>query len=631
VDAHAPLAGDWTLWRLFAVRSAGFPVGGLDAFGAGDESGRLAEVARGSLFREAVNWQNPAALANAVDKVATGSPTKPSRARQREEIVASYWQRYCAKNDTIGFFGPLAWGTVADDGPPLRMRSGPLVRERAVHLESWGVQALAATLDESIVVASGPRTERELRAALESHRDPQTRERGLAALDRLEAARDAVAAASPLQLGDALAALDATFTELTGGEAVRNPGRAYGARTLSYLDCMRDLDVTIGPGLLAAMAPALHVLFEACRWFCGEVNVVGTRIVEDAVPPGGGAPLIEVVKRALPALMQPPRELLDVVAELERRVTALLADPDPATIGPRAVQAFADHRPAWPAAVFTSVDVQIAARDEAAVAAGDWLGVIGDVHPGANPLLQGVFSHRAPDPAAFLRAFSADVGRPLTFMMPPWSPVIGHDARGIALTPEEAVHIATLPTVRAQHPRRTWQAHELTIDGHDVIDRAGELRIPLADVFFLPIFVSGVRAFELLPEAEHSRREQIGNTILRRESWNVPAAEVPQRVEDVPAFARDRGMPRRVFAKSPLERKPMYLDTESPVLGRILCRHARQAAGQDPSARMRFSEMLPTPEQCWLRDPDGERYVSELRLVAVDRSRSGGEQQPLSP
>src|SRR4051794_13397265 len=99
MNGQTALAGDWALWRLFAVRSAGFPVGGLDAFGPGDERGRLAEVARGPLFREAVTWQNPAALANAVDKVAEGAPTKPSRARQREEIVASYWQRYCAKND----------------------------------------------------------------------------------------------------------------------------------------------------------------------------------------------------------------------------------------------------------------------------------------------------------------------------------------------------------------------------------------------------------------------------------------------------------------------------------------------------------------------------------------------------
>jgi len=30
---------------------------------------------------------------------------------------------------------------------------------------------------------------------------------------------------------------------------------------------------------------------------------------------------------------------------------------------------------------------------------------------------------------------------------------------------------------------------------------------------------SGVRAFELLAESEHSPRQQIGNTVMRRESW----------------------------------------------------------------------------------------------------------------
>jgi hypothetical protein len=44
------LAGDWALRRDFAVRSAGFPVSGLDVFGAQDESGRLREVAADPAF-----------------------------------------------------------------------------------------------------------------------------------------------------------------------------------------------------------------------------------------------------------------------------------------------------------------------------------------------------------------------------------------------------------------------------------------------------------------------------------------------------------------------------------------------------------------------------------------------------
>ncbi|URN14115.1 hypothetical protein LUW77_30555 [Streptomyces radiopugnans] len=35
---------------------------------------------------------------------------------------------------------------------------------------------------------------------------------------------------------------------------------------------------------------------------------------------------------------------------------------------------------------------------------------------------------------------------------------------------------------------------------------------------------------------------------------------------------------------------------------------------------MRVSEMLPTPEQAWLTDDEGNTYTSELRFVAVDRT-----------
>ena len=103
------------------------------------------------------------------------------------------------------------------------------------------------TLDPQLKIAAGPFAKRDLRIALEQHPDSGVRERGLAALDRLEAARDAVASAPPERLLEALADLDAVFVELTGREPVRNAGRAYGARTLCYLDCIRDLDVTIGP------------------------------------------------------------------------------------------------------------------------------------------------------------------------------------------------------------------------------------------------------------------------------------------------------------------------------------------------------------------------------------------------
>jgi hypothetical protein len=590
----------------------------LEVFGPGDETERLRSVARHARFREAVTWQNPAALVNAVVNVADNAPTKPSRARGREEIVASYWQRYCAKNDTIGFFGPLAWGRIADDGPALRSRSGSVLRDRVVHLEAWPVQELAATLDPQLKVAAGPSTENDLRAALEQHRDSGVRERGLAALDRLEAARDAVASSRPERLLEALAALDAVFVELTGREPVRNAGRAYGARTLCYIDCMRDLDVTIGPRLLDELAPALQVLFEAGSWYCGRVNEIGRQVIECALPDGGRGPFTPVLMQALKTIMQLPPELASEVAELQRRFAKLLADTDPTTIAERAAVIFSDRVPAWRHAAFHSIDLQIAAEDEADVATREWLAVVGDMHLGNNPLMQGVFAHRHPDPPTFLRLQRDAVGSGFPVLIPPLVPGMGADARGMPLLPDDAIRIAAMPDTRAAGRQPTWQPQDLQVDGTDLVDRGGSLRLPLLDVFWLPIFISSARTFDPQSEQDHAPRLMIGHTVLAREAWNVPAAEVPQRAQDVGAFARDLGMPRRVFVKSPLERKPMYLDTNSPVLARILCRHVRHAAAESQQHRIRFTEMLPTPDQTWLSDADGNRYVSELRLVALD-------------
>ena len=40
--------------------------------------------------------------------------------------------------------------------------------------------------------------------------------------------------------------------------------------------------------------------------------------------------------------------------------------------------------------------------------------------------------------------------------------------------------------------------------------------------------------------------------------------------------------------------------------------------------RVRFTEMVPWPDECWLCDADGNRYTSELRLTAVDLARRAG-------
>ena len=84
-----------------------------------------------------------------------------------------------------------------------------------------------------------------------------------------------------------------------------------------------------------------------------------------------------------------------------------------------------------------------------------------------------------------------------------------------------------------------------------------------------------------------------------------------------PRLARGLGIPRHVFVKSPLERKPMYLDTDSPVLGRILCRHARHAASESSQHRIRFTEMPHTRADVATR----RRWQSVRLRAAARRAR----------
>ena len=113
------------------------------------QSAILSDIARDPLFQEAVTWQNRAAFENAISPFAQerAAGKRFKKRRHQEELVAMYLQRYTLKNDTIGFFGPVAWGVFGSDGPAITIDNGPaLVRERRVYFEEWGIEEVASRL-----------------------------------------------------------------------------------------------------------------------------------------------------------------------------------------------------------------------------------------------------------------------------------------------------------------------------------------------------------------------------------------------------------------------------------------------------------------------------------------------------
>lgn len=176
VATHHVDVGGVRLWRDGMLRTTMLPAGELDrlvdsdlarladrAVGDGPDAEdaraeverRLAEpdaavaaVCADPRLREALAWQNPNLLGN-VDKLAAGQSRRASRRRYREATVARYWQRYGAKNENIGFFGPTTWITLDPTRAATTALAGPeLTRERRTFLEPWAVAALADALLE---------------------------------------------------------------------------------------------------------------------------------------------------------------------------------------------------------------------------------------------------------------------------------------------------------------------------------------------------------------------------------------------------------------------------------------------------------------------------------------------------
>lgn len=622
-DNQVALAGDWALWRDFALRAAGFPVTGLDVFGSGDEGERLREVASDPLFREAVAWQNRQALVTQIDAIAHALPQSASKRRRREAVVANYWQRYCAKNDMIGFFGPLAWGRIRDDGAAMVTRSRGLIAQREVHFETWCMDALARQMDPAIRVPLRLHPEREVRAQIERLADAAARERALEALDRFEAAREAVAAARSDNLVPALDAFDDTFFEVTGTRPERPDGCA-GGRTALFLDCTRDLEMDVGPALVHELARSLPPFLDSARWYCGRSFALGQRIVSEEIDAAPVTqPLGAKFDRVMSALMDLPQLLRADLEELQRRWAGLLADGDTPSLAERGAAAFADSLRAWPASVYMSPDVQIAARSIDDIDAGRFLAVVGDFHP-ANALLQSMFSERHPDPDRLRENVHADLGSPLLYVIPRRAPGVPIDARIVpSFTWPDDFHVALGEGDRAPDGYRTIPLNELLIDGDECTDRAATFRAPLAHLFYIPMFLAAMHTFDPFPvRGDHGERITVGKTILRRETWAASAGSIPREPGDFAAWARARGLPRRIFCRPPGEAKPVYVDLESSLLTNSLHRMLRRAADRDPAASVRFTEMLPGPDECWL-EHEGARYTSELRLVAVDLSRRG--------
>lgn len=709
------------------VERARSAVRAADAVCGARERAAIRDAARQTLFREAVTWQNRAAVERAFESLLR-RPADASdfKTRQNERLVVSYLQRYCTKNDTIGFFGPVGWGRLVADGPAIVMEPGPtLLSKRTVYFEHWAIEAIADSVahdpairpwaaprlmpmlrieggmlhgpagqatrlssTESAVLAAcdgtrsavavaaavlsdvwsrfagqadvfleleamvqhgwiswtmeiptcTPRPEAILRALLESVGDANARTRGLVVLDALERSRDlaASAAGDPVALAKALAALERKFTTLTGLGATHHAGRTYAGRTLVYEDCARDLELRIGSHLVERIGPPLSLLLASARWYTHEIAVRYRRVLEAAYRDLAGASGSTTVElgafraklaeqsAALTAIVREVRADLqakwssiiglrdDGSAPLERSVESLR---------PGVAAAFAAPHPGWPTARHSSPDLMIAARDTDAIGRGDYTVVLGELHVGVNTCMNSLFVGQHPRPEELVRAYEADIAPTVDPVLP--ASVRGHRTKVLAL----ATHDVSLE----HDATRAWRArsHVIPIAELVVTEEDGFLRVrqrgtttvyDVMDLVQEDLMLASRHLFVPLPMPKRGGRITLGGMVVRRQSWRFEpdecafalAEEGLDRFIGARRWARAHGLPRFVFAKVPEETKPCYLDLESGPFVDLLAKMVRGASG------LTLTEMLPSIDDCWLRDHDGQAYVSELRLAAVD-------------
>jgi len=136
-----------------------------------------------------------------------------------------------------------------------------------------------------------------------------------------------------------------------------------------------------------------------------------------------------------------------------------------------------------------------------------------------------------------------------------------------------------------------------------------------------------VDCFRVLAPQRHAPRISLDSLIIKRESWRFSPEEMQfaccasaaERFLQARNWARIHGIPRFVSYRVPVERKPAYLDFDSPIFVDIFSKMIRRTVDATlPGAMVDLSEMLPLFDQIWLADASGRRYTSELRFVAVD-------------
>jgi len=704
-------------------------------------SASIREIVGSARFSEALTWQNRAAVQTALFSLARNScksSTRNSDQRQHEELAASYWQRYCTKNDTIGFFGPVGWIQVSTEHEYLVTRPGAqLLATRKTYWESWAIEALGAVLqqkynlqpwippflmpfvrlqgtflhhpifgsrrispkqsallracngrdtakqiaarlvrlpeprfqgtgeiytglqelaDRGLIfwkfnIPLDPHSDQVLREALHRIDDPHVRMQTLGVLDEFDAVKARVEASADDHrgLGLALEDLERSFTEITGLPATRSHGKVYAGRTLVYEDCRRDVEIFLGKKLFKSLVEPLSLLLASGRWFTAQVAESFRKklleIYTELVNSTGSSTVDAALywMRIMPYFYEDARPLLDPLEEEFRmkweRILQVGSGSGQVTysceeLRDRIQQEFPSEGRSWINARYHSPDVMIAASSEEAIRQGDYFFVLGEVHVGVNTLQSALFGAQHPSPNELINAVQQDLG---AFNVVPVGARRQQTTTRIVqwLIPKSNLRLEYLPDLFATDRSKALPISSIVIERQNgelmARTRDRKLCLNLLDLLGGLLSTLVIDCFRIIVPRRYTPRIAIDRLIIKRESWHFSPSELQfaqcsypaERFLQARSWAQAQGIPRFAFFKVPVEKKPTFLDFESPILLDIFSKMVRRTMEAAlPNASIDISEMLPSMDQLWLTDADNQRYTSELRFVAVNPKKT---------
>jgi hypothetical protein len=321
--------------------------------------------------------------------------------------------------------------------------------------------------------------------------------------------------------------------------------------------------------------------------------------------------------------------IAQAVAEHRRRWREVLA-LDPAArretrtveaLRARVREAFGEAGPGWRSAWHAAPDLMIDAASDEAIRAGDYQLVLGELHLCNS--LSSLFVEQHPAPGElFALAERCATGTDVVPVFPKseWS------QRTLpCLFPRGSQYYLS---GREPPPGgRALRMGDMVVERRDgvleVVDRVSGQRFGLLD--FMAVFLEHRCAsiFDLVLGGEHSPRLTVDGVVVARERWSVPTAglgfakltDALGQWLEARKWQRGLGLPRFAFFKVENERKPCFVDFDSPLLVEMMAKLVRRAQEDAPESRVSFSEMLPDLGHLWLTDAAQRRYTSEFRIV----------------